>query len=184
MGETSKETGVKVKRSDKNEFVQNLKKEFDNSSSVIVTHYAGLSVKEIDDLRKAMRDNGAKFKVTKNRLTKLALADTQYESITDLFNGPTAIAYSNDSVAPSRVAVDFEKKYKNFKIIGGSFEGEKIDQNKINFLATLPSLDGIRGKLIGLISASAQKITSVLQAPGGQLARLMSSRSEELGKSN
>ena len=135
MGETSKETGVKVKRSDKDEFVQNLKKEFDNSSSVIVTHYAGLSVKEIDDLRKAMRDNGAKFKVTKNRLTKLALADTQYESIIDLFNGPTAIAYSKDSVAPSRVAVDFEKKFQNFKIIGGSFEGEKIDKNKINFFS-------------------------------------------------
>ena len=179
-----KKTGVKVKRSDKNNFVQNLKEDLNNSSSVIVAHYAGLSVKETDDLRKTMRDNGAKFKVIKNRLTKLALADTQYESITDLFNGPTAIAYSSDSVAPSRVAVDFEKKYKNFKIIGGSFEGEKIDQNKINFLATLPSLDGIRGKLIGLISAPAQKIASVLQEPGAQLARLMTSRSEELGKSN
>ena len=173
-----------MKRSDKNEFVQNLKEELDNSSSVIVAHYAGLSVSETDDLRKAMRDNGAKFRVTKNRLTKLALAGTKYESIIDLFNGPTAIAYSDDSVAPSRVAVDFEKKYKNFKIIGGSFEGEKIDQNKINFLATLPSLDGIRGKLIGLISAPAQKIASVLQEPGAQLARLMTSRSEELGKSN
>ena len=173
-----------MKRSDKNEFVLNLKKEFDNSSSVIVTHYAGLSVKEIDDLRKAMRDNGAKFKVTKNRLTKLALVDTQYESITDLFNGPTAIAYSNDSIAPSRVAVDFEKKFKNFKIIGGSFEGNMIDQDRINFLATLPSLDGIRGKLIGLISAPAQKIVSVLQEPYGQLARLMASRSEGLEKSN
>ena len=173
-----------MNRSEKKDFVQKLKNELKESSSVIVSHYAGLSVIETEELRKEMRNNGAKFKVTKNRLTKLALANTQYESIIDLFNGPTAIAYSNDSVAPSRVAVDFEKKYKNFKIIGGSFEGEKIDQDKINFLATLPSLDGIRGKLIGLISASAQKIASVLQAPGGQLARLMTSRSEELGKSN
>ena len=173
-----------MKRSDKKNFVQKLKDEINSSSSVIVAHYAGLSVLETDNLRKEMRENGAKFKVTKNRLTKLALADTPNESIIDLFIGPTAIAYSNDSVAPSRVAVDFEKKYKNFKIIGGSFEGEKIDQNKINFLATLPSLDGIRGKLIGLISAPAQKIASVLQAPGSQLARLITSRSEELGKSN
>ena len=173
-----------MKRSDKNEFVQNLKEELDNSSSVIVAHYAGLSVSETDDLRKAMRDNGAKFRVTKNRLTKLALADTQYESIIDLFNGPTAIAYSSDPVAPSRIAVNFEKKLKNFKIIGGSFEGEKIDQNKINFLAKLPSLDGIRGKLIGLISAPAQKIASILQEPGGQLARLLIARSEALEKSN
>ena len=183
-GGNPKKTGVKVKRSDKNEFVQNLKEELDNSSSVIVAHYAGLSVSETDDLRKAMRDNGATFRVTKNRLTKLALTGTQYESIIDLFNGPTAIAYSDDSIAPSRVAVDFEKKYKNFKIVGGSFEGERIEQNKINFLATLPSLDGIRGKLIGLILAPAQKIVSVFQEPAGQLARLLTSRSEELGKSN
>ena len=183
-GGNPKKTGVKVKRSDKNEFVQNLKEELDNSSSVIVAHYAGLSVSDTDDLRKAMRDNGAKFRVTKNRLTKLALADTQYESIIDLFNGPTAIAYSSDPVAPSRIAVNFEKKLKNFKIIGGSFEGKKIDQTKINFLATLPSLDEIRGKLVGLLSAPAQKITALLQVPGGQLARLMSSRSEKLGKSN
>jgi len=173
-----------VKRSDKKDFVQNLKEDLNNSSSVIVTHYAGLSVKEIDDLRKAMRDNGVKFKVTKNRLTKLALADTQYESITDLFNGPTAIAYSNDSVAPSRVAVNFEKKLKNFKIIGGSFEGEEIDLTRINFLATLPSLDEIRGKLVGLILAPAQKIASILQEPGGQLARLLTARSEVVEKSN
>jgi large subunit ribosomal protein L10 len=179
-----KKTGVKMKRSDKNDFVKSLKEDLKHSSSVIVAHYAGLSVKETDDLRKAMRDNGTKFKVIKNRLTKLALVDTQYESIIDLFNGPTAIAYSDDSVAPSRVAVDFEKKLKNFKIIGGSFEGEKIDQNKINFLAKLPSLDGIRGNLLRLISAPAQKIALVLQEPGSQLARLITARSDELGKSN
>ena len=149
-----------------------------------MAHYSGLSVSETDNLRKEMRNNGAKFKVTKNRLTKIALAETQFKDIADLFTGPTAVAYSDDAIAPAKVAVNFEKKYKNFKIIGGSFEGEKIDQNKINFLATLPSLDGIRGILIGLISAPAQKIASVLQEPGVQLARLMTSRSEELGKSN
>jgi len=173
-----------VKRSDKKELVKYLKEEFKNSSSVIVAHYAGLSVNETDDLRKEMRNNGAKFKVIKNRLTKLALTDTQFESIIDLFNGPTAIAYSSDSIAPSKVAINFEKKFKNFKIIGGSFEGEKIDKIKINFLATLPSLDEIRGILVGLISAPAQKITSIFQAPGGQLTRLIMSQSEELGKSN
>ena len=173
-----------MKRSEKNEFVQNLKKELNNSSSVIVTHYAGLSVNDTDDLRKAMRINGAKFKITKNRLTKLALANTQFESIIDLFSGPTAIAYSSDPVAPAKVTVDFEKKLKNFKIIGGSFEGKKIDQTKINFLATLLSLDDIRSKLIGLLSAPAQKIAFVLQVPAEQLARLMITRSEEIGRSN
>ena len=171
-----------MKRSDKKDFVQKLKDDLNKSSSVIVAHYSGLSVDETNDLRKAMRENGSKFKVTKNRLTKIALTETQFESINDLFNGPTAIAYSSDPVAPAKIAVDFEKKFENFKIIGGSFEGEKIDKIKINFLATLPSLEGIRSKLVGIISAPAQKIVSVLQAPGGQLARLMSSRSEELGK--
>ena len=171
-----------MKRSEKNNFVENLKEELNNSSSVIVSHYAGLSVLETDKLRKEMRANGAKFRVTKNRLTKIALADTPYESISDLFTGPTAIAYSNDPVAPAKVSVSFEKKLENFKIIGGSFDGEKIDINRINFLATLPSLDQVRGQLLGLLNAPAQKIASVVQAPGGQLARLMSSRSEQLAK--
>ncbi|MDC1296478.1 50S ribosomal protein L10 [Alphaproteobacteria bacterium] len=173
-----------MKRSEKNDFVDNLKKELAGSVSVIVAHYDGMSVLETDNLRKEMRANGAKFKVTKNRLTKIALADTPYESITHLFKGPTAIAYSSDPVAPAKVSVNFEKKLENFKIIGGSYEGEKIDLSKINFLATLPSLDQIRGKLLGLLNAPAQKIASVVQAPGEQLARLVNARSKELEKSN
>ena len=173
-----------MKRSEKNDFVQNLKEELKNSSSVVVAHYAGLSVAETDSLRNEMRSNGAKFKVTKNRLTKIALTGTPYESIEDLFTGPTAISYSSDPVAPARVSVEFEKKFENFKILGGSYEGEKIDNVKINFLATLPSLDQIRAKLLGLLNAPAQKIASITQAPGGQLARLINARSEQLEKSN
>ena len=173
-----------MKRSDKNDFIQNLKEELKDSSSVVVAHYTGLSVAETDNLRKEMRSNGAKFKVTKNRLTKIALTGTPYESIEDLFTGPTAIAYSSDPVAPARVSVEFEKKFENFKILGGSYEGEKIDNAKINFLATLPSLDQIRAKLLGLLNAPAQKIASITQAPGGQLARLINARSEQLEKSN
>ena len=173
-----------MKRSEKNDFVQKLKDELSGSTSVIVSHYSGLSVLETDNIRKEMRDNGAKFRVTKNRLTKIALVDTPYESIADLFTGPTAIAYSSDAVSPAKVSVNFEKKLENFKIIGGSYDGEKIDITKINFLATLPSLDEIRGKLLGILNAPAQKIASVVQTPGGQLARIMSSRREQLDKSN
>ena len=173
-----------MKRSDKNDFVQNLKDELKGSSSIIVAHYDGLSVSETDSLRKEMRDNGAKFRVTKNRLTKIALADTPYESIADLFVGPTAIAYSSDPVAPAKVSVIFEKKLENFKIIGGSYDGKQIDKDKINFLASLPSLDQIRSTLLGLLNAPAQKIASVVQAPAGQLARLVNARSEQLEKSN
>ena len=173
-----------MKRSDKKNFVNNMKDELMNSSSIVVAHYSGLSVLETDDLRKEMRNNGAKFRITKNRLTKLALVETHFKDIADLFTGPTAIAYSSDPVAPAKVAVNFEKKSKNFKIIGGGYDGEKIDIDKINFLATLPSLDETRGQMIGLIMAPAQKIASVIKEPGGQLARLMSSRSKQLEESN
>ena len=130
-----------MKRSEKKEFVQKLKDEIDTSSSVIVAHYLGLTVDESDQLRADMRNNGAKFKVTKNRLTKLALEQTKFKDIADLFTGPTAIAYSDDPVAPAKVAVSFEKKLDKFKIIGGGYDGEKIDLDKINFLATHPLME-------------------------------------------
>mgnify|MGYP003953153891 CR=1 FL=1 len=173
-----------MKRSEKKEFVQKLKDEMDTSSSVIVAHYSGLTVEESEQLRSEMRSNGAKFKVTKNRLTKLALEQTQYKNIVDLFTGPTAIAYSDDPVAPAKVAVSFEQKYEKFKIIGGAYDGEKIDLKKINFLATLPSMDELRGKIVGLISAPAQKIASLMKEPAGQIARLVNAQSNSLEKSN
>ena len=102
-----------MKRSEKKDFVQKLKEEFESSSSVIVAQYSGLTVEQSESLRKEMRDNGAKYKVTKNRLTKLAIAETQFKDISDLFNGPTAIAYSADPIAPAKVAVSFEKKFES-----------------------------------------------------------------------
>ena len=173
-----------MKRSDKKNLVQNLKDELDSSTSVIVTHYSGLTVNESEELRSEMRDNGAKFKVTKNRLTKLALEQTQFKDLADLFIGPTAIAYSDDPVAPAKVAVSFEKKLENFKIIGGGYNGEKIDLEKINFLATLPSMDELRGKILGIISAPAQKIALIMKEPAGQIARLVSAQSKSLEESN
>ncbi len=173
-----------MKRSEKKDFVQKLKDEIETSSSVIVAHYSGLTVNESDQLRSEMRNNGAKFKVTKNRLTKLALEQTKFNDIAELFTGPTAIAYSDDPVAPAKVAVSFEKKLDKFKIIGGGYDGEKIDLDKINFLATLPSLDELRGKIVGLISAPAQKIVSIAIEPAGQIARIVSAQSESLEKSN
>ncbi len=173
-----------MNRSEKKDFVEKVRDDFSNSSTIIVTNYLGLKVKEIEELRKTMRVNGASFKVTKNSLIKIALANSKMENISDLFNGPTAVAYSADPVAPAKVAVEYEKKYQNFKIIGGAFEGEKIGEEKINFLASLPTLDEIRAKIVGLLSTPAQNIVSVVNAPAGQLARLMSGKSKELEKSN
>jgi large subunit ribosomal protein L10 len=114
-----------VKRSEKKDFVEKLKDEISNSSAIIVAEYSGLTVDESENLRNEMRANGAKFKVTKNRLTKLAIAETHFKEMSDLFKGPTAIAYSTDPVAPAKVAVSFEKKFDKFKIIGGGYNGEK-----------------------------------------------------------
>ena len=173
-----------MKRSEKKEFVQKLKDELDSSSSVIVAHYSGLTVAESQELRSEMRHNGAKFKVTKNRLTKLALEQTKFKDLKDLFTGPTAIAYSDDPVAPAKVSSNFAKKLENFKIIGGGYDGEKIDIEKINFLATLPSMDELRGKIVGLISAPAQKVASLMKEPSAQVARLISAQNKSLEKSN
>ena len=171
-----------MKRSEKKEFVQKLKEEIDVSSSVIVAHYSGLTVNESEQLRSEMRNNGAKFKVTKNRLTKLAIEQTKFKDMANLFSGPTAIAYSDDPVAPAKVAVNFEKKLEKFKIIGGGYDGEKIDLDKINFLASLPSMDELRGKLVGLIAAPAQKIASIMKEPAGQMARLINAQKNSLEK--
>ena len=173
-----------MKRSEKKEFVQKLKDELDSSSSVIVAHYSGLTVAESQELRSEMRNNGAKFKVTKNRLAKLAIEQTQFKDMADLFTGPTAIAYSDDTVAPAKVAVNFDKKFEKFKVIGGGYDGEKINLDKINFLATLPSMDQLRGKIVGLISAPAQKVATLMKEPSAQLARLIGAQEKSLEKSN
>ena len=172
-----------MKRSEKENFVSDLKDDFSQAASVIVAQYSGITVSEAESLRKEMRANGAKFKVTKNRLTKIAIAETQFKEIADLFVGPTAIAYSTDPVAPAKKRY-FEKKLENFKIIGGGYNGEKIDKSKIDFLAKLPSLDELRAKIISLISSPAQNVASIMLEPGSQIARLITSNSSNSQESN
>jgi large subunit ribosomal protein L10 len=165
-----------VDRAQKREFVAELNEVFNSTSAVVVTHYSGLSVAEITDLRRRMRDAGASFKVTKNRLTKLALDGTRYDKIADLFTGPTAIAYSDDPVAPAKVAVEFAKSNEKLILLGGAMGETQLDESGIKALASLPSLDELRGKIVGLIQAPATKIAGVLQAPAGQLARVMAAQ--------
>ena len=140
---------------------------------VVVTQQSGMTVAEVTDLRRKMRDAGASFKVTKNRLARIALKGTQFEKLDGLFKGPTAVAYSRDPVAAAKVATDYARTNDKFQIVGGSLGTQLLDSDGIKALATLPSLDELRGKLIGLIQAPATKIAGVLQAPGGQLARVL-----------
>jgi large subunit ribosomal protein L10 len=143
------------------------------TNCLIVTHQTGLNAGELTALRHQVRDAGASFKVTKNRLARLALAGTKFEHLAPMFTGPTAIAYSADPVAAAKVVVEFAGKNDKLKIIGGALGATQLDVSGVKSLATMPSLDELRGKLLGLLLAPASKIASVLQAPGGQLARVL-----------
>lgn len=162
----------KVERAEKQELVTSLHDVFSDAASVVVVHYDGLSVAEITDLRSQMRAEGASLKVTKNRLTRLALKGTDYEGITDLFTGPTAIGYAEDPVSAAKVLSKFAKDNEKLRVLGGGMGSTVLDQSGVKALASLPSLDELRGKLVGLLQAPAQKVASVTQAPAGQLARV------------
>ncbi|MBT3400090.1 MAG: 50S ribosomal protein L10 [Rhodospirillaceae bacterium] len=159
-------------RARKEELVTELSQSFAEAALVVVTQQTGLTVSESTELRSRMREAGAGYKVTKNRLAKLALAGTTYEQISDLFSGPTAIAYSADPVAAARVAVSYAKENDKLIVVGGAMGDTLLDENAVKALASLPSLDELRSKLVGLLNAPATKVAGVLQAPAGQLARV------------
>lgn len=160
-------------RSQKEELVASLHQTFAETNLVVVTQQSGLTVAEVSNLRRQMRDAGASYKVTKNRLTRLALEGTRYEALKELFTGPTAIAVSADPVAAAKVCVSFAKANEKLIIVGGAMGETRLDAQAIQALATLPSLDELRGKLIGLLQAPATKVAGVVQAPAAQLARVL-----------
>jgi large subunit ribosomal protein L10 len=161
-----------MNRSEKTDAVAALNATFNESAVVVVTRNLGLSVAQSTDLRNKMRDAGASYKVAKNRLTKIALADTQYASLSDLLTGPTALATSGDPVAAAKVAVEFAKTNDKLEIVGGAMGDTLLDVDGVKALASLPSLDELRAKLIGLVQAPATKVAQVISAPAGQLARV------------
>lgn len=168
-----------MERNEKQELIGELNEIFGAAGSVVVVHYDGLTVAEMTELRANMRAVGASLKVTKNRLTRLALKDTDYGGIADLFSGPTAIGFAEDVVAPAKAIADFAKKNEKLRILGGGMGSTVLDVAGVNALATMPSLDELRGKLIGVISAPAQKVAAVTAAPAGQLARVFSAYGEK-----
>ena len=159
-------------RSKKEALVAELHETFADASLVVLTHQTGLTVTEVSELRQQMREAGAGFKVTKNRLAKLALKGTKFEYLDEHFSGPTAVAFSSDPVAAAKVSVAFANKNDKLTIVAGGLDNDALDAAGVKALATLPSLDELRGKLVGLLQAPAGKIVGVLQAPGGQLARV------------
>ncbi len=146
---------------------------FSDAGAVVVAHYAGLSVADMTAFRAKMRDAGAGVKVAKNRLAKLALKGTDAETIADLLKGPTVIAYSKDPVAAPKAATDFAKANDKLVILGGSLGRTSLNPEGIKALASLPSLDELRGKLVGLISSPATRVAQVVAAPAAQVARVI-----------
>ena len=161
-----------MERAEKREVVTALHDVFAKTGVVVVAHYAGLTVADMTKLRSEMRDAGGRVKVAKNRLVKLALEGTDAKGIADLLKGPTCLAFSADPVAAPKVAVKFAKANEKFVILGGAMGAQVLDAKGVSSLADLPSLDELRGKLIGLIQAPASKIARTLNEPGAQLARV------------
>ena len=165
-----------MNRKQKEELVESLHKTFLNSQSVIVTHINGLTVSETTNLRSSMRDSNCKFKVTKNKLVKLALKNTKFEHLDSLFTGPTAIGSSEDAIAPAKILVNFTKESEKIKIIGGGVETKSLSIDEITNLATLPSLDEVRSKLIGLLMAGPTKLVRTIKEPSSRVARILASK--------
>ena len=160
-------------------YIKEMKNFFSSTSSVFVTHYQGLSVKQIDELRAEMRKHGILFKVTKNRITKLALEGSKFKKLENLFTGPTAVAFSNDAISSAKILTKFAKKNSNLKIIGGIMEDEELSVKDVEKIATLPTLDEARAKIVGILSAPAEKIISILLAPGSKIAILAHAKSKK-----
>lgn len=161
-------------RSEKEKLVATLNAALSATTCLVVTRQTGLTVAEVTNLRRRMRDAGASFKVTKNRLARLALQGTKFEPISSLFTGPTAIAWSADPVAAAKVAVEYADSNEKLKIVGGALGLTQLDVDGVKALATMPSLDELRGRLIGMLQTPASRVAAVLQAPGAQLARVLS----------
>ncbi|MGB8275156.1 MAG: 50S ribosomal protein L10 [Alphaproteobacteria bacterium] len=159
-------------RTQKADLVESLKGIFSQSSLMVITHQVGLTVAEVTDLRRQMRQAGASFKVTKNRLARLALEGTPFKGMASLFTGPTAVACSKDPVAAARVAVKYAQGNEKLIILGGSLGDRQLDVQGIKALAELPSLDQLRSRLIGLLNTPATRIAGVLNAPAAKLARV------------
>ena len=158
-------------------YIKDMTAQFENSEAVLVTHYQGLNMKQLDDLRKQMREHGIQFKITKNRITKLALEGTKYKKLENLFSGPTAIALSDDAISSAKILTKFAKNNSNLKIIGGLMENEPLSVEEVAKIATLPTLDEARAKIVGILAAPAQKIISILLAPGSKIAILAQKKS-------
>ena len=160
-------------------YIKEMKDFFSKTSSIFVTHYQGLTVKEIDGLKSEMRKYGILFKITKNRITKLALEGTKFKKLENLFSGPTAVAFSEDAITSAKILTKFAKNNSNLKIIGGIMDDEALSLEEVAKIATLPTLNEARAKITGILTLPAKNIMSILLAPGSKIAILAHAKSKK-----
>ena len=168
-----------MNKEQKKNYIVEMKNFFDSNESVLVTHYQGLTVLQLDELRSEMRKHGIMFKITKNKITKLALEKTKCKDLVNLFNGPTAVAFSKDAITSAKILSKFSKDHGSLKILGGIMGDEILKEEDISKIATLPTLDEARAKITGILKTSAQKIISILLAPGSKIAILTLEKSKK-----
>lgn len=166
-------------RAQKQELVAALHEVFDNAGVLVVAHYSGLSVAQMTELRRRMKQAGGRVRVAKNRLVRLALEGTEVAHIRDFMQGPTLIAYSDDPVVAPKVAVEFARGHQKLVVLGGAMGPTALDADSVKSLAALPSLDELRARLVGMIQTPGTRIAQVLQAPGGQVARVINAYAEK-----
>ena len=166
-----------MNREAKKIYVEEMKKNFSSNESVMIAQYQGLNVTELDELRKELRDKDILFKITKNRITKIAIKDTPVKDLEKFFTGPTAAAISSDPITTAKILTKFAKSHDKLKIVAGFMDGKVLDREEVAIIATLPSLEEARAKIVGILASPAQKLVSILLAPGSKIANLARAKS-------
>ena len=168
-----------MNKEQKKNYISEMKNFFNTNDSILVTHYQGLTVNQLEELRTEMRKHDIMFKITKNRITKLALKDTKCKDIANLFSGPTAVALSNDAISSAKILTQFSKNNQKLKIIGGLMGEEVLKLEDVLKIATLPTLSEARAKITSVLKSPAQKLVSILLAPGSKIAILALEKSKQ-----
>ena len=168
-----------MNKEQKKNYISEIESQFKNNEAVIVTHYQGLTMTQLDDLRSKMREHGIKFQITKNRITKLALEKTKCKDLSNLFTGPTAVAFSSDAIISARILSKFAKDNENLKLLGGIMGEEVLDQAGVQNVANLPTLDEARAKIVGILATPASKFVSILLARSEKMSSLSPENSEK-----
>ena len=168
-----------MNKEQKQNYISEISSKFENSNAVMVTHYQGLTMPQLDELRSKMREHGIVFKITKNRITKLALEKTKCKDLSNLFTGPTAVAFGDDAIMSARILSKFANDNENLKLIGGIMENEVLDEAGVQNVANLPTLNEARANIIGILNASAGKLVSIFLARSEKMSNLTPENSEK-----